>query len=202
MDEDELFDVFRASPRMLQTVDLGDCPIFTRVGEFSKEPSPGVPSAVLARRAQTIAGDADFQARVAGVMDRIVGSAPTHFVSPSDTALCELFHETPWSERRTILDQIADPQLRQFGQRLIAAEAPDSLSEIERREYVTWQAERVMHDNDAAWMPEPDALKRLVTLIKANRPADRARLERHLLALGRVRTTGVQFPHAVKKRRL
>ncbi|MBB4199645.1 hypothetical protein CCR94_07220 [Rhodoblastus sphagnicola] len=207
----ELVGAFSASPRILRTIKLGSAPILSPVGVFPGEPRVTISANTLAERAKTIREDRTFQARIARAMDRHFAKSPAsaapaeqiygRFIDPADEVLCETFHETRWEDRRLVLDQIGDDRLRVFGLRLIYAERPDLLTDVERAEMHAWQCDRILADNDAAWMPAPTALQAVTEMIRRAQPSMARQLEQYVQRIARIRTVATQYPHAAKIRK-
>lgn len=66
------------------------------------------------------------------------------FAPPGDEMLLQRFHQVPWKERPSLIEQLQDDRLRALGLRLIHAEAPDALNPSQRAEVLSnlsWRAQ-------------------------------------------------------------
>ena len=122
--------------------------VTSMVGTITNCPS----SAVIASRIQVIQRSAEFQTKVGdAVAGRYPEKARSEFVeqriydafpASADTRLAAQFHQVPWEQRRTLLDQMRDERLRDLGLRLIGIEASHLLSREEQVQFISWQLSR------------------------------------------------------------
>jgi exodeoxyribonuclease-1 len=109
-------------------------------------------NALIASRAQMIARNRSFQAKVGdAIAGRYPEKVPSQFVeernydgfpTAGDVRLAAMFHQCPWEERRAILDKMTDDRLRELGFRLFGIEAHDHLSLEEQAFFAAWQQSR------------------------------------------------------------
>lgn len=144
-------------------------------------------------RAQAIRENVEFRRRVARLLaaryeDRV---EPTYveqriydgFPSNADQARMHSFHAQGWEDRIGILQEIDDERHRQIGQRLIAVERPDLLTDAQRQRWDVWRRERFLTSEQAPWTTAASALKQLAELSESATLIQQAQLAdlRHFL---------------------
>lgn len=72
------------------------------------------------------------------------------FPTPADYQLMDRFHETPWAERHTLMEQFLDPKFGFIAKRLIFANDPSHLPEADRKEMATHVSARLIVPDDDA----------------------------------------------------
>jgi len=116
------------------------------------------------------------------------------FALRSERLLCRdqtrmhAFHGQGWHDRVGIIPEIEDPRYRQIGQRLIAVERPDLLTDAQRQRWESWRRERFLTNEKVPWMTVASALEELADASQDATPAQQAQLadlERFLKGLGR-----------------
>ena len=82
------------------------------------------------------------------------------FLSRSDEALMNRFHEVPWSERAAIVEQMTDERLRYHGRLLIYEVAAEHLGDDHRKGIDALIAQRHLTDSPPkdTWTSLPQAL--------------------------------------------
>jgi hypothetical protein len=92
------------------------------------------------RISRLLAARYDDQAEPAHVEQRIYSG----FASNADQTRMHAFHGQGWHDRVGIIQEIEDPRYRQIGQRLIAVEHPDLLTDAQRQHWDSWRRERFL----------------------------------------------------------
>jgi exodeoxyribonuclease I len=148
-------------------------------------------------RAQAIRGNSEFRRRIsrlvvaryedqvepANVEQRIY----CRFPSNADQTRMHLFHAQGWEDRIGIVQEIEDERYRQIGQRIIATERPDLLTETQRQRWKSWRRERFLTSEKAPWTTVASALEELAELSEDATTAQQtqlADLQRFLNELG------------------
>jgi exonuclease I len=62
------------------------------------------------------------------------------------------FQRGDWPERRAIIDALEDDRFRELGNRVLASERFDLLSDQEGRRWRTWRRERLLANGDVPWL--------------------------------------------------
>ena len=149
-------------------------------------------------RAQAIREHAEFRRRISrllgaryedqveptNVEQRIYGG----FSSNADQTRMHSFHAQTWEDRVGTVQEIDDERYRQIGQRLIAVERPDLLTEAQRQRWVTWRRERFLIAEKVPWTTVASALEELAKVSQDTTLAQQAQLanlERFLNGLRR-----------------
>lgn len=108
------------------------------------------------------------------------------FFAPTDVALCEEFHATPWSEKPAIVEWLEDRRLRGLGRRLIYTEQPQLLSESTCRSYAVAIARRLTDTGAVTpWLSLPQAIRETNELLTVCEAHEQAILREHLEYLSR-----------------
>jgi exodeoxyribonuclease-1 len=149
-------------------------------------------------RAQTIRGHAEFRRRISRLLAARYDdqAEPAHveqriysgFASNADQTRMHAFHGQGWHDRVGIIQEIEDPRYRQIGQRLIAVERPDLLTDAQRQHWDSWRRERFLTSEKVPWMTVASALEELAEKSQDAMPVQQAQLadlERFLKGLGR-----------------
>ena len=137
-------------------------------------------------RAQAIRGNVEFRRRIPRLLaaryedqvepvhveQRIYGGFPSN----ADQARMRSFHAQTWEDRIGTIQEIEDERYRQIGQRLIAAERPDLLTEGQRRRWEAWRQERFLTTEKVPWMTVASALEELAKLSEDATPTQQAQL--------------------------
>jgi exodeoxyribonuclease-1 len=106
------------------------------------------------------------------------------FFPDGDKILLDAFHRSPWDKRLAIVDQLADPRLRQLGHELIHVERPDLLAEADRLDHDLKRAHRVLGtDPDGPWLILPKAIQDLEEMLTASEAGQKAHLQEHRVHL-------------------
>jgi exodeoxyribonuclease-1 len=137
-------------------------------------------------RAQAIQGHVEFRRRISRLLaaryeDQV---EPVHveqriysgFPSNADQTRMHAFHGQGWHDRVGIIQEIEDPRYRQIGQRLIAVERPDLLTDAQRQQWDTWRRERFLTSDKVPWMTVASALEELAEKRQDATPAQLAQL--------------------------
>jgi exodeoxyribonuclease-1 len=149
-------------------------------------------------RAQAIRGHTEFRRRISRLLaarydDKV---EPTNveqrmysgFPSNADQSRMHQFHAHTWEDRVGTVQEIEDERYRQIGQRLIAVERPDLLSEAQRQRWEVWRRERFLTAEEVPWTTVASALEELAEKRQDATPAPQSQLadlERFLNGLGR-----------------
>jgi exodeoxyribonuclease-1 len=149
-------------------------------------------------RAQAIQGNVEFRRRISRLLAaRYADQAEPAFVeqriysgfpSNADKTRMHSFHAEGWQGRVGIIREIEDERYRQIGQRLIAVERPDLLTDAQRQQWDSWRRERFLTNEKVPWMTVTAALDELAEVSQDATPAQQAQLadlERFLNGLGR-----------------
>jgi exodeoxyribonuclease-1 len=130
----------------------------------------------LRRRATLLQGDADLRERLVRAFEQsraeyepwphVEQQIHDAFISDSDKRRLEVFHQSPWKERLTLLEQIDDQRLKRLGRRLIFIERPDVLPEKIRQQMTTAMAKRLIAgDGEGTWRCLQQAIEEADELI-------------------------------------
>lgn len=149
-------------------------------------------------RAQAIREHAEFRRRISCLLaaryeDRV---EPSHveeriysgFPSNPDQTRLHSFHAEDWAYRVGIVQEIEDDRYRRMGQRLIAAERPDLLTEAMRNRWESWRRERLLTGEKVPWTTVASALEELAQLSQNATPVQQTQLvgmQRFLNSMGR-----------------
>jgi exodeoxyribonuclease-1 len=149
-------------------------------------------------RVQAIRAHPEFCRRVARMLaDRYADQVEPAYVeqrlysgfpSNADQTRMHAFHGQGWHDRIGIIQEIEDPRYRQIGQRLIAVERPDLLTDAQRQQWDFWRRERFLTSDKVPWMTVASAIEELADESQDATPAQQAQLadlERFLNGLGR-----------------
>jgi len=149
-------------------------------------------------RAQAIRGHAEFRRRIARLLaaryeDQVEPAYVEQriysgFASNADQARMHAFHAQGWEDRIGILQEIEDERYRQIGQRIVAVERPDLLTDAQRQRWQSWRRERLFTNEKVPWMTVASALEEFADLRQEATPAQQPHLvdlERFLNGLGR-----------------
>jgi exodeoxyribonuclease-1 len=149
-------------------------------------------------RAQAIRGHAEFRKRISRLLaERYEDQVePAHveqriysgFPSNADQTRMHSFHAHGWEDRIDIIQEIEDERYRKIGQRIVAIERPDLLTDAQRQHWESWRRERFLTNEKVPWMTVASALEELADVSQDATPAQQAQLadlERFLNGLGR-----------------
>jgi exonuclease I len=98
------------------------------------------------------------------------------FPSNDDQALMHSFHEENWEDRLGVIQEIKDDRYRQLGQRIIATERSDLLTDIQRQRWDSWCRERHYPEGETPWLTVHRALVELSDLTKRVSPDQKRQL--------------------------
>ena len=137
-------------------------------------------------RAQAIRGNVEFRRRISRLLaaryeDQV---EPTNveqriysgFPSNADQTRMHSFHAQTWEDRIGTVQEIEDERYRQIGQRLIAVERPDLLTDAQRQRWETWRRERFLTAEKVPWTTVASALEELAELSEDATPIQQAQL--------------------------
>ncbi len=122
-----------------------------------------LPLATYQARAQAIREHADFRQRVARLLaDRYADQEPSPYVEEklyagfptvADKARMHDFHEQrPAPDVEILLKILDDDRFRELGNRVIASERSDLLSDRQRCRWLAWRHDRLFADGDVPWL--------------------------------------------------
>jgi len=117
------------------------------------------------------------------VEQRIYSGFPVN----ADQTRMHSFHAQGWEDRIGTIQEIEDERYRQIGQRIIAVERPDLLTNAQRLQWEVWRRDRFLTNEKVPWMTVASALEELVETSQDAPPAQQtqlADLERFLNGLG------------------
>jgi len=112
------------------------------------------------RVAQLLADRYAHQDPPVHVEQRIYDGFPTH----ADEARMIEFHQCEWCRRANIVVSLEDDRFRELGQRIVASECPDMLSDTQRRHWLTWRRDRLLGEGDLPWLTVAAARAEIVAL--------------------------------------
>jgi exodeoxyribonuclease-1 len=153
LSEDELLSIMNSRKKALRYVPCNKQPML-----LASEPSFALPYAEadreeFRRRADLIHRAQDFRTRACRALGRRFVDRPQgihveqriheQFLSSADAALLNSFHTVDWGARRAILERLADERFRELGKRLMFAERPEVLDEVEKCELEGWTRDRL-----------------------------------------------------------
>jgi exodeoxyribonuclease-1 len=154
-DNDALLRAISDSPKIIRSVNLNAIPNLLTME---------TPSDQHHKRAQFIADHPNLQTRIGtllgerlksmGEQDRVNVEDKIYqgFYTATDKRLLAQFQNATWSERHQMLSQFQDQRLQDLGLRLIATNAPELLSDEQRRAFTNAWAEKWAIEDDAPWM--------------------------------------------------
>jgi exodeoxyribonuclease-1 len=99
------------------------------------------------------------------------------FPSNVDQARMHSFHAQGWEDRAGIVLEIEDERYRQIGQRLMAVERPDLLTDAQRQSWEAWRRERFHTTGKVLWTTVAAALEELAEKSRDATPAQQTQLE-------------------------
>jgi exodeoxyribonuclease-1 len=89
------------------------------------------------------------------------------FPSRDDEARLATFHRQEWSRRLALIQSIEDERYRELGERVIATEQPQLLTDTQRTRWQAWRRERIIAAGDNPWLTVADAMAELDELAEA-----------------------------------
>jgi exodeoxyribonuclease-1 len=191
LDDEALSARLGRSPKPVRRVKSNAAPILVPA-----EDAPAIavattlPPGECERRAEFIAGDAAFKARLIAALEagREAREPSPHieeqlydgFLSQSDLVLCEQFHVAPWFGRPAIIERLQDQRLRSLGLRLIFCERPELLPASAIQNYNLAIARRLAAPEEGSpWLSLPNAAEEVAKFIAECDAGDAAFLEEH-----------------------
>lgn len=177
LSEEDLVSKVSVSPRVIRRIRANACPII-----MPAETAPDIAAAKalgldeVRRRAMLLRDDADLRDRFVRAFEqtRVEYEPWPHveqqihdaFISDSDKRRLEVFHQSPWEERLTLLEAIEDQRLKRLGRRLIFIERPDVLPQKTRQQMAMAMARRVIAgDGEGTWRCLEQAIEEADELI-------------------------------------
>ena len=129
---------------------------------------------VYEERANKINGNAEFQQRLAeAIPQRYTASDPAEhvedrlyegFYQEDDYTKMELFHNSPWEEKQTIVNSFLDSRLREIGNRILCEEAPEYADPKILDNYKKWVEYRLTTKDTVSWTTIDKALTELADI--------------------------------------
>jgi len=170
-DQLELQRLLKASPRPIRVMKTNNLPI---MAPFRGQPLEGVDPVIAQKRLDLIRQHPTFAATVAAAMasqadefeapDHVEQSIYGGFPSRRDQKVMEDFHRAPWSERYALLSRFDDRRYQEFGERIIYAEAPDTLPPERLTALKAWHRERHTTEDEVPWLTIKKAQDELATI--------------------------------------
>ena len=127
-------------------------------------------------RAQAIREHPDFRRRVGQLLaDRYADQEASSYVeeniyagfaAPSDEARMSDFHASEWTARPDIIRSLSDERFREIGDRIIASERRDLLSEKDARRWDSWRHDRLLADGVVPWLTINNARAEIASLME------------------------------------
>jgi exodeoxyribonuclease-1 len=169
MSVEQLIEVMNGRAKVIRCIKANAQPILLSRALASPDlHNLGIDNKEIERRARLIVETEGFQSRVGeAIGNRYVPEEPSTFVEEhiydgfprrADELLMQRFHQVPWEQKATILDQIEDPRIRELGYRIIYFEKPHSLSAETRTELDAWRGQRLRSNIEVPWLTVADAL--------------------------------------------
>jgi exodeoxyribonuclease-1 len=152
--------------------------------EFAPDNVQGgrLPVEVYNERAQLVRTNWGFRERISKVLAGLYADQPTKqhveqriydgFPSRQDESRMSQFHGVDWAERIAIISRLEDDRFRTLGQRILAVERPELLSDTQRARYAQWRRDRLFAGQDAPWLTLSKA-RETVAKLKEDGDADR-----------------------------
>jgi exodeoxyribonuclease-1 len=198
-DEDDLRAAIDGATKIIRRVSINAQPGLLSIDHAPDDVRGGWQSLeTYQARAQAIRGHGEFRRRISRLLAaRYKDQAePAHveqriysgFPSNADQTRMHSFHAQGWEDRIGIVQEIEDERYRQIGQRIIAIERPDLLTDAQRQQWDSWRRERLLTNERVPWMTVASALEELAEVSQDAMPAQQAQLadlERFLNGLGR-----------------
>lgn len=186
---DEIRERIEGKPKVIRTLRSNQQPILTRYDPnnpahqtFDVDPDDA------SERAEQIAADAAFQARVGSALaeryadqeepaevERQIYSGG--FSSSHDRELMRRFHEVDWSDRWALCDRFQDARFAEIGKRLIFIERREHVPGAERARMEAWIRDRVLAEDGVPWNTIGKARNDLVDLRRQRGSEDSAALD-------------------------
>jgi len=130
-----------------------------------------LPTEVYLERARKVQENWDFRHRISRLLaERYADQPPAiyveqriydSFLSRDEEARLAMFHRQDWNHRNDLLSSIEDERYRELGERVIAIEQPELLTDVQRTRWQTWHRERILAAGDVPWLTVPDAMAEL-----------------------------------------
>jgi exodeoxyribonuclease-1 len=137
-------------------------------------------------RAQAIREHADFARRVARLLaERYADEEPSPYVEENiyagfaaskDEARMTDFHACDWAARPDIVGAFDDERFRELGERIIAGERRDLLSDERGRHWETWRRNRLLSEGAVPWLTITNARVEIDALLDDASPDQRRHL--------------------------
>jgi exodeoxyribonuclease-1 len=125
-------------------------------------------------RAQAVREHPDFCRRVGRLLaDCYANQAPPSYVEEKiyssfaasvDEVRMRNFQGCGWPKRRAIIDTLEDGRFRELGNRVLASERFDLLSDEEGRQWLAWRRDRLLANGDVPWLTISAAQAQLAQL--------------------------------------
>jgi exodeoxyribonuclease-1 len=141
--------------------------------EFTPENVRGgrLPMETYMERARKVRDNWDFRQRTGRLLaERYADQAPAicveqrifdGFPSRDDEARLATFHRQEWPHRIGLIPSIEDERYRELGERVIATEQPEFLTDMQRSRWQAWRRERIIATGDNPWLTVADAMAEL-----------------------------------------
>jgi exodeoxyribonuclease I len=135
-----------------------------------------LPMETYLKRARVVRENSDFRQRTSRLLaERYADQPPPIYVeqriydcfpSRDDEAKLAMFHRQDWIHRIDLLSSVDDQRYRELGERVIAVEQPELLTDMQRTRWQTWHRERILATGDIPWLTVADAMAELDELVE------------------------------------
>lgn len=98
------------------------------------------------------------------------------FPSNEDQGRMNDFHNSGWDMRASIIREIEDDRYRTLGQRILATEQPEQMTDNQRRLWNSWRRDRLLTEGDSPWLTVASALGELADLSESAPPDHRQQI--------------------------
>ena len=144
--------------------------------EFAPDDIRGgrLPITTYLARAQSVRERPDFCLRVGRLLaDRYADQVPpsyveeriySSFAASADEVRMRNFQHSNWPERRAIIHTLEDCRFRELGNRVVASERFDLLSDEEGRQWLAWRRDRLLANGNVPWLTISAAQAQLAQL--------------------------------------
>jgi exodeoxyribonuclease-1 len=173
--DDELRNSIDGKPKIVRRISINAQPSIFPVSLSPDNVRGGrLPLQVYQDRANALREQITFRQRIARLFgERYADQESPSFVEQriydgfpayADEALMVEFHKCEWPRRADIVTSLEDKRFRELGERLIACECPDMLTDGQRRQWRTWRRDRLLGEGDVPWLTIANARTEIVAL--------------------------------------
>jgi exodeoxyribonuclease I len=177
-DDETLRDAIDGNVKMIRRVSVNAQPPLLSA-EFTPANVRGgrLPMEIYLERARKVRENWEFRQKTSRLLAERYADQPSAiyveqriydgFPSRDDEARLATFHRHEWLARIGLIPSIEDERYRELGERVIATEQPQLLTDTQRTRWQVWRRERIIAAGDNPWLTVADAMAELDELAEA-----------------------------------